>query len=85
MQKCGREVLNNILSEFSIPIKLAKQIKMRLNKAYSRVQVGKNLPDMFPIKNGFKQQVASTFLLFNFALDYTIRMVHASHEQTEVL
>jgi len=55
MQKCGREVLNNILSEFSIPMKLARQIKMCLNEAYSSVLVGKNLPYMFPIKNGLKQ------------------------------
>jgi len=85
MQKCGREVLNNILSEFSIPMKLARQIKMCLNEAYSSVLVGKNLPYMFPIKNGLKQWVASTFLLFNFALDYAIRMVHVNHVQPEVL
>jgi len=36
-----REVLYNILIEFSIPTKLV----MRLNETYSRVQVGKHLPD----------------------------------------
>ena len=77
--------MNNILSEFSIPMKLARQIKICVNKAYSRVQVGKNLPDMFPTINGLKQGAASMFLLFNFALDYAIRMVHVNHVQPEVL
>jgi hypothetical protein len=61
MQKCGREVLNNNLLEFSIPMKLARLLKMCLNEAYYRVRVGKNLPYMFPIKNGLKNGVASTF------------------------
>jgi len=33
-------------------MKLARLIKMRLNETYSRIRVGKNLYDMFPIKNG---------------------------------
>jgi len=42
-----REVLCNILIEFSIPMKLVSLIKICLNKTYSRVQVGKHLSDMF--------------------------------------
>ena len=49
------KALYNILMEFGIPMKLAGLIKMRLSETYSRVQVGKNLSDMFPIRNGLKQ------------------------------
>ena len=41
------------------------QLKMRLNEMYSRVQVGKNLSDMFPTRNGLKQGDALSPLLFN--------------------
>ena len=41
---------------------------MSLTGTYSRVQVGKNVSDKCPIKNGLKQGDALTPLLFNFAL-----------------
>ena len=63
-----REVLYNILIKSGITKKLIRLIKMCLTEAYSRVWVGKNLPDMFPIKNGLKQEDALSSLLFNFAL-----------------
>jgi len=37
-----REVLYNILIQCSIPMKLARLIKMILTEMYSRLQVGKN-------------------------------------------
>jgi len=46
---------------------------MSLTETYSRVQVGKNVPDRFPIRNGLKQEDALSPMLFNFALEYTIR------------
>ena len=46
-------ILYNILIEFGILMKLVRLIKMCL-KPYSRVRVGKNLSDMFPIRNGLK-------------------------------
>ena len=39
----------------------------------SRVRVGKNLSEMFPIRNGLKQGDALSPLLFNFALEYAIK------------
>ena len=50
-----RVVLYNILIEFGIPMQLVRLIKMFLNETYSRVQVGKHLSYMFPIKNGLKK------------------------------
>jgi hypothetical protein len=50
-----------------IPMKLTSLIKMYLPETYSRVRVGKNLFDMFPIRNGLKQGDALSPLLFSFA------------------
>jgi len=50
-----REVLYNILIELGIPMKLIRLIHMRLNETYSRVRVGKNLSDIFPIRKVLKQ------------------------------
>jgi len=49
------EVLYNILIEFGIPMKLVRQIKKCLNETYSRVQAGKHLSDILPIKNALNQ------------------------------
>ena len=75
-----REVLYNIPIEYGIPMKLLKLIKMCLNGTYSRVWVGNNLSDMFPIRNGLKQRDALSPLLFNFALEYAIRRVQVNHD-----
>jgi len=50
-------ILCNNLTEYGIPMKLAKLIKMFLNETYSRVRVVKHLSDMFPIKNGLKKEM----------------------------
>jgi hypothetical protein len=60
-----REVLYNILLEFSIPKKLVRLIKVCLNETYSEVHIGKLLSDKFPIQNGLKQGDALQPLLFN--------------------
>ena len=67
-----REVLYKILTEFGIPTKLVSLIKMSLPETYSRVWVGKNVSDRFPIRNGMKQVDALSPMLFNFALEYAI-------------
>ena len=59
-------------------MKMARLIKMCLTQTYSRVRVGKNLSDMFPIRNGLKLGDALSPLLFNFALDYAIRSVQVN-------
>jgi len=63
------EVWYNLLIKFGIPRKLVMPIKMCLSDIYSRVWVGKNLSDMFPLKNGLKKGDALFLLFFNFALE----------------
>ena len=50
-----RAVLYKILIEFGIPRKLVRLIKISLTETYSRVRVGKNVSDRFPIRNGLQQ------------------------------
>jgi hypothetical protein len=69
------EVLYNIFIEFGIPMKLVRLIKMCLNETYSKIRIGKQLSDSFPIQNGLKQGAALSPLLFNFALEYAVKMV----------
>jgi len=79
-----REVLNNILIEFGIPMKLVRLIKMCLTTMYSRARVGKDLSDLFLIRNGLKQEDALSPLLFNLALVYAIRRVQVNQDDLKL-
>ena len=70
----------NILIEFGAPQKLVRLIKMCLTEMCSRVRVGKNLSDMFPIRNVLKQGDALSPLLFTYALEYAIRRVQVNQD-----
>jgi len=50
---------------------------MSLIETYSKVRVGKNVSDRFPIRNGLKQGDALLPILFNFSLEYAISRVQA--------
>ena len=60
-----REVLYKILIELGIPTKLVRLVKMSLTETYSRVRVGKNVSERFPIRNGLKQGDALSPMLLN--------------------
>jgi len=49
-------------------------------ETHSRFRVGKNLSEMFPIRNGLKQGDALSPLLFNFAFDYAIKRVQVNQD-----
>jgi hypothetical protein len=70
-----KEVLYNILMEFSIPMKLVRLIKVCLNKTYSNGNINKHLSDAFPVQNCLKQGDALSPSFFNFVLVYAIRNV----------
>jgi hypothetical protein len=70
-----REVLYHILVEFGVTMKLVGLIKMCSKETYSKVRIDKHLSDSFSIQNGLKQGDALSILIFNHALEYTIRKV----------
>jgi hypothetical protein len=51
---------------------LVRVTKMSLTETYSIVQIGKNMSDRFPIRNGLKQGDTLSPMLFNFALEYAM-------------
>jgi hypothetical protein len=65
----------SILIESGIPIKQVRLIKMCLNETYSKVHIGKNLSDAFPIQNGLNQGDALLSMLFNFAINGTHQLL----------
>jgi hypothetical protein len=64
-------------------MKLVRLIKMRLNKTYGKVRVGKYLSHNFPTQNGLNQGDVLAPLLFNFALEYAIRNVQGKADGTK--
>ena len=79
-----REALYNILIEFVIPKELVRLIKMCMTETYGNVLEGKNLSEMFPIRNSLKQGNALSPWLFNFALEYVIKRVQVNQDDLKL-
>jgi hypothetical protein len=75
-----REVLYNLLIEYGMPIKLVRVIKMCVAETYNRFRVGKNLSDIFPVRNGVKPGGALTPLLLICALEYAVKRVQVNQD-----
>jgi hypothetical protein len=56
---------------------------MNSYKIYTKVRIDKNLSDVFPIQYGLKQD-AILPLLFNFALEHTIRKLQGNKAGIEL-
>jgi len=74
-----KEVLYNFLTEFGIPIKLVRLIKVCLNETCSIFRYA-NICLTFYDKNGLKQADALSSLLFSSALDYAFRRVQVNQD-----
>ena len=61
-------------------MQLVRLLQMCLNGTCSKVRVGKHLSDMFPIRNGLKQEKALSPLPYNFALENAVRMVQVNQD-----
>jgi len=64
--------------QLDIPMNLVLQLKMCVNEMYSGVRVGKNLSDMFHIRNGLKQGDAMSH-----ASQLCFRVHHYTHTHTQ--
>jgi hypothetical protein len=49
------EVWYSIIIQFQVLIKLVRLYEICLNETYSKVRIGKYLPDNVPVQNGIKQ------------------------------
>jgi len=61
-------------------MELVRLIKVCLTETYSTVRVGKDMSDMFLIRNGLKQRDDLSPMLFNCALDYVIKRVQVCQD-----
>jgi hypothetical protein len=61
-------------------MKLGRVIKMCLNATCSRVQVGKHVSHIFPIKNSLKQRDTLLPLVIASAVEHAVRRVQVNQD-----
>ena len=75
----GRSAFKNLTGTPGVPKKLVTLIKTCLDGTQSKVRVGNYLSSSFPSENRLKQGDALSPLLFNFALELSIRRVQETN------
>ena len=75
-----KKVLYKVLIESGISMKLVRLVKVCLTETCSRVRVGKNLSDVFPVRNCLKQGDALSPLLFSCVLEYEIGRIQVNQD-----
>jgi hypothetical protein len=73
-----------LTGEFITVSRLFTLLSIKTEKCYSKVRVGKYLANTFPIKDSLKQGDTILPLLFNFGLEYAIKMVQAKQEDLKL-
>jgi hypothetical protein len=66
------------LTEFGLPIKIFRLIKVCLSETYSDICIGKHLTDTFPVQKDLWHGDGLSWLLLNFVLEYAIRKVQGT-------
>ena len=67
--------IDNILTDFGVPMILIWLIKMCWNDTPSKCRIGKYLSDLFAIQDDLNQSDVLSSLFFKLALEYTVRYV----------
>ena len=65
-------------------MKLVRSVKTCFIETHYILRVGNLLSDLLPIRNGLKQSVVSSALLFDFALEYGIRGVSVNQDRLKL-
>jgi len=76
--------LYNILNEFDISMKLVRLIEMCLTGTYNKGRLGRNLTEIFPIRNALKKGDARMPLIFKFTLENAFRRVQVSQNGLKI-
>ena len=65
------EVLYNIFIKIVMPVKLGSLMKTCPTETYRKVRIGKNLSDIFPVRNGLKEG-----LFYRLSFQLYFRLLH---------
>ena len=74
----NREVMWKILAHYGIPLKIINAIKALYTNSTSRVKVGAQQTDQFPVRTGVLQGDTLAPFLFTIVLDFVLQRTHTN-------